>query len=153
MNNMFQVCAKCGTPAITLNKEAVEDKTGKELNLSDKEKIYTCPNPSCEIAYFTKELTFKSEDLFVPLFYKDKSDNVPICYCSNLTRGEIKNAVKNGSKTIDDVQVFTGKNMTGNCKIKNPVGQCCRNAFLYEIEQALGQKPSGFDFKPCSCCS
>lgn len=150
---MFQVCIKCGAPAIQVNKEAVENKLGKELKTSANDKIFACPNASCKTVYFSKEMNLTTAELNKAIFFKDTSDNVFICYCSNLTRGEIKNAVNNGCKTIDEVQDFTGKNITGNCKEQNPLGQCCRNSFLFEIEQALGQKPSGFSFKPCSCCS
>ena len=147
---MFQVCVKCGTPAILVNKEAVENKLGKELTISDNDKLYACPNSNCKIVYFSKTVDIATDELIEPIFFKDSSDSVPICYCSGLTRGEIKNAVNNGCKTIDEVQDFSGKNITGNCKEKNPLGQCCHNSFLFEIQQALDQKPSGFNFKPCS---
>jgi hypothetical protein len=38
-----------------------------------------------------------------------------------LTRGEIKNAVKQGKRTIDEVQAFTQKNITGLCEERNPL--------------------------------
>jgi len=150
---MFRVCKDCGTPAISVNKEAVENKVGQELPTLNSDNIYVCPNPTCKTVYFTNEITLTTKDLNEPIFFKDNSDNVPICYCSNLTRGEIKKAVSKGYKTIEEIQEFTGKNLTGSCKEKNPLGQCCRNIFLYEIEKALGETPSGFSFKPCSCCS
>ncbi len=150
---MFRVCKDCGTPAIFVNKEAVDDKVGPEITTLTHEKIYACPNPNCDTVYFNNEIHLKKADLNVPIFFKDSSDDVPICYCSKLTRGEIKNAVSKGYKTIAQIQEFTGKNLTGNCKEKNPIGQCCRNIFLYEIEKASGESPLGFTFKPCSCCS
>jgi len=149
---MYHVCSICGTPSIEVNKEAVVAMLKTPSIFLGNEKVYTCVNANCEIAYYTNEVSITINELKKPLFFKDKSDNVPICYCSNLTRGEIKDAVNNGSKTIDDVQEFTRKNITGKCKKENPLGQCCRNSFLFEIEQALGQKPTGISFKPCSCC-
>ena len=140
---MFQVCTKCGTPALSVNREAVENKVVRPLEIPVAEKIYVCPNPDCNTVYFSKGINLTTDDVNEPVFFKDNSDNVPICYCSNLTRGEIKNAVGNGCKTINEVREFTGKNITGKCKEMNPLGQCCHNSFLYEIEQALGQKPFG----------
>ena len=81
-------------------------------------------------SYFSKHHTFMTTDLIKPLFFKDNGDNVPICYCSDLTRGEIKNAVKKGKRTISEVQKFTQKNITGLCEERNPLGKCCRNVFL-----------------------
>lgn len=149
---MFQVCPNCGTPAIPVDREAVQNKVGKELTIPTNEKIAVCPNPTCNTVYFSKGIRLKTDDLNEPIFFKDSSDQVPICYCSNLTRGEIKKAVNNGCKTIAEVREYSGKNITGKCQEKNPLGQCCTNSLRYEIEQALGQKPSGFTFKPCSCC-
>jgi len=149
---MFKVCPKCGTPAIPVNREAVENKVGKELTIPTGEKIAVCPNATCSTVYFSKGISFKTDELNAPIFFKDDSDHVPICYCSNLTKGEIKKAVNNGCTTVEEVRKYTGKTTTGNCKEKHPLGQCCTNSFRYEIEQALGQKPSGFTFKPCNCC-
>ena len=68
---------------------------------------------------------------------ENDSDDGFICYCSELTRGEIKNAVKNGHQTIADVRKYTGKNITGQCAEKNPSGKCCGNEFLREIKKAI----------------
>ncbi|MBL6730762.1 MAG: (2Fe-2S)-binding protein [Flavobacteriales bacterium] len=147
---MYIVCPKCGIPSAKVSLEVVKNFT--KVEIPEESDYSVCVNPNCDLAYFSKDKSFRIDKLNELLFFKDKSDNAPICYCSNLTRGEIKNAVKNGSKTIDDVQEHTGKNITGKCKTENPLGQCCRNSFLYEIEQALGQQPTGFSFKPCNCC-
>ena len=149
---MYQVCTKCGTPALPVNREAVDNQVVKKLEIPISEKIYVCPNPKCTTVYFSKQINLQTDDLNEPVFFKDNSDNVPICYCSNLTRGEIKNAVSKGCKTIKEVRDFTGKTITGKCKEKNPLGSCCTNSLFYEINQALGQKPSGFSYIPSSCC-
>ena len=68
---------------------------------------------------------------------KNNGDGDLICYCSELTRGEIKNAVKKGYQTIADVRKYTGKNLTGQCAEKNPSGKCCGSEFLMEIKKAI----------------
>ena len=77
---------------------------------------------------------------------KDNNDaaDAVICYCSDLTRGEMKNAVKNGCRTIGDVRKYTNKNITGQCAEKNPSGTCCHKVFQAEINKAELVKP---------CCS
>jgi len=135
---IIQICPKCGLPAIAVNVEAVSfnvNESSKAL-VDVKNKWSVCVNPDCDCSYFSKRLTFRTSDLIAPLFFKDDSDNVPICYCSNLTRGEIKNAVKNGSKSIDDVQKYTEKDITGLCQARNPLGKCCRNVFLKAISDS-----------------
>lgn len=69
---------------------------------------------------------------------RDSKDRaVVICYCSELTRGEIQAAVKNGCRTIADVRKYTSKNITGQCAEKNPSGKCCGSEFLSEIKKAV----------------
>ena len=68
---------------------------------------------------------------------KNDGDDALICYCSDITRGEIKNAVKSGCRTIADVRKHTNKNITGQCREKNPSGKCCENVFWNEIKKAI----------------
>jgi len=132
---IIQICPQCGIPAISVNDKAVRyNLTNSRKNVMlENLKWSICLNPNCNCSYFSKQQTFYIDDLNKPLFYKDNNDNVPICYCSDLTRGEIKDAVKKGKTTIDEVQDFTHKNITGYCEERNPLGKCCRNVFLREI--------------------
>ncbi|MBU0757781.1 MAG: (2Fe-2S)-binding protein [Nanoarchaeota archaeon] len=48
-----------------------------------------------------------------------------ICYCKNVKKSVIANAIENGAKNIKDIQTMT-KACTGNqCKNLNPKGKCC----------------------------
>jgi bacterioferritin-associated ferredoxin len=135
---IIQVCPQCGFPAIGVNEKAVKFNiiASKTEMINKPSKWSVCNNPDCDCTYFSKNIVFKTTDLNTALFFKDNSDDVPICYCSNLTRGEIQEAVKNGCKTIDDVQNYTRKNITGFCEERNPLGKCCRNVFLKTIANA-----------------
>lgn len=134
---LIQICPQCGFPGIKVNKKAVQNnlkktkQTGIDMNL----KWSICSNPDCSGSYFSKGTVFSTSDLTKPLFYKNKSDKVPICYCAGLTRGEIKDAVANGYKSIKAVHKYTGKNVTGRCDERNPLGKCCRNVFVRTIEE------------------
>jgi len=136
---IIQICPKCGVPAIRVNNKAVMWNLSKSKNITIdlKLKWSICLNPNCNCSFFSKDNVFKTSDLIRPLFFKDSSDNVPICYCSDITRGEIKNAVRNGCKTINEVQAYTKKNITGICEEKNPLGKCCRNVFLKTIKHGI----------------
>ena len=135
---IIQICPLCGLPTVAVNTEAVKFNIiePKKDMVDLKKKWSICVNPDCDCTYFSKHTVFRTADLIVPLFFKDNSDNVPVCYCSNLTRGEIKNAVNNGCKSIDDVQNFTKKDITGLCEERNPLGKCCRNVFLKTISES-----------------
>lgn len=138
---IIQICPECGLPAAAVNVEAVKYNVLESLqdSIDLKNKWSVCINPACECSYFSKTKKVSTKDLNVSLFFKDNSDNVPICYCSNLTRGEIKEAVKNGCKNIDDVQNYSKKDITGMCEERNPLGKCCRNVFLRTISDSLNK--------------
>jgi len=138
---IIQICPKCGLPALAVNVEVVKynviESHQDSIILNNKWSV--CVNPACDCTYFSKTKELNTADLIVPLFFKDKSDNVPICYCSNLTRGEIKEAVRNGCRSIDNVQNYTKKDVTGMCEERNPLGKCCRNVFLRTISDSLNK--------------
>ena len=132
---IIQICPVCGAPGIGVKDLTVRYnlKNSKWILPDKRVKWSICPNPSCNCSYFNKYRKYSESDLINPLFFKDRGDNVPICYCSDLTRGEIKDAVKNDCKTIKDVQKYTKKDITGLCETRNPLGKCCKNAFLKTI--------------------
>lgn len=149
---IIQICPQCGIPAIEVNEKAVRFNiinSKKELIIASS-KWSICNNPNCDCSYFSKNSIFKTSDLNVSLFFKDKSSKTPICYCSNLTRGEIQSAVINGCKTIDDVQNYTKKDITGFCEERNPLGKCCRNIFLKTIKDT-GIDLTNLDSGACKC--
>jgi bacterioferritin-associated ferredoxin len=141
---IIQICPGCGLPGIKVDEMAVKYNLKKPAKAEQdvKHKWSACINPGCECSYFTAGKAFDTSDLVKPLFYKDKSDDVPICYCSDLTRGEIKNAVRKGCQSISEVQKFTKKNITGKCEKRNPLGKCCKQVFLRTIKEEIKSKPS-----------
>jgi len=43
-----------------------------------------------------------------------------VCYCSNVTKGEILNAIRQGAKDINDIRSMTGACTVGRCKELSP---------------------------------
>ena len=43
-----------------------------------------------------------------------------ICYCSNVTRGQIINALENGARNLNDVKRMTGACTLRECKTLSP---------------------------------
>ena len=134
---LIQICPSCGQPGIRVKEDAVKNNivNFKRKHKDSRTKWNICINPGCDSSYFSGKVLFTKSDLRKPLFFKDSSDDVLICYCAGLTRGEIKEAVKNGCKTIKEVQKYTKKNNTGHCETRNPLGKCCRNVFLRTISE------------------
>lgn len=134
--DIINICPKCGNPGIEIEKITLENiiNENKKNKILTKQQYYICSSPKCKISYFSDGVFFLINDIKTPIWYKDSRLEVPICYCSNLTRGEIFQAVKKGCKTIDEIQKYTNKNITGNCNKMNPLGKCCRDVFLYTMK-------------------
>lgn len=45
-----------------------------------------------------------------------------ICYCSNVTKGQIIDAINNGARTMADIRRMTGACTVGKCKELSPRG-------------------------------
>ena len=72
-----------------------------------------------------------------------KNTSEIICYCKNVSRQTIETAIKNGAKTLKDIQKITGACTGNQCKELNPKGVCCSS----DIIPMLPEKK-----KQCSCC-
>ena len=136
---IIKICPECGNPGISVPETAVKYNLiiPDSSLFNSKIKWSICSNPDCNCSYFSKGLKYYNSDLLKPLWFKDEGENVPVCYCSDLSRGEIRNAVKKGCKTIDAVQKYANKNITGLCEQRNPLGKCCRDVFLKTISMSL----------------
>lgn len=136
--DIIEICPSCGGLGIKVEPITVKSMLKDDLKSEFKDNVqwYVCSSENCDTVYFSSDNKYSKNDVRVLIWFKEHTDEVPICYCSNLTEKEIFNAVTNGCKTIDDVQKYTGKNITGKCKTENPLGKCCRNVFLKAIEDA-----------------
>lgn len=103
--------------------------------------FYLCRTPACDVAYYAdgQERVIPKRLLKVPIWFKEQGDDVPICYCSNLSRARILEAVREGYTTIADIRAHTGATRTGECAGKNPTGKCCHQTFQALIDAALGR--------------
>ena len=137
---IIEICPVCKSVGFPVGIETVEPLSGKDFKNSDPSKPAACLEQSCTVTYFCGSEYILKTGIKVPLWYKDESDNVPVCYCPDINRNEIKTAVENRCRTIVDVQAYLGKNVKGKCKRENPLGLYCRNIFLNEIEKLITSK-------------
>lgn len=149
---VIEICPKCNGLGVK-----VELSTVRNLVLEKYKKLVEnnvnwciCSDKKCDVIYFSPNSIYTKSDVKVKVWFKElSSEEVPICYCSNITNFEIMEAVKNGCKSIMDVQNYTKKNITGKCRYKNPLGRCCRDVFLSTLNKSEKDNASNNDY----CCS
>lgn len=64
-------------------------------------------------------------------------DNKLICYCDNVTKGEIIAAMEQGAKTLSDVKRMTGACCSCKCTELNPSGKCCAQDIALVMREYL----------------
>jgi len=69
-----------------------------------------------------------------------------ICYCKQVTKSEIEQAISVGAKTLKDIQETTGACTGNQCKELNPSGRCCSSDI-----NALLSTPEFKNSSSCSC--
>ncbi|MDD4028395.1 MAG: (2Fe-2S)-binding protein [Caldisericia bacterium] len=65
-----------------------------------------------------------------------KDDNTIVCRCADVTLGEIKEAIRKGYTTLDEIKRLTRAGM-GQCQ-----GKTCRNLLLQIIANELHISPT-----------
>ena len=64
-------------------------------------------------------------------------NNEIVCYCSNVTKGQILEALKNGASTLDDIRKLTGACTVAKCKELSPTKKCCAPEIIKIINKYL----------------
>ena len=83
------------------------------------------------------------------LNFKTAPDTTKVCYCNDVTLGEIRAAIKDGAKSVDEIREATGACTGNRCEELNPSGGCCESDIIGILAACTGSKgPSG----KCKCC-
>lgn len=52
-------------------------------------------------------------------------DDEMICWCSRVTAGTIRQAMRDGARTVEDIRRMTEACTVGRCAELSPRGRCC----------------------------
>lgn len=58
-----------------------------------------------------------------------------VCYCSDVTKKQILDALSNGAETIEDIRRVTGACTEGKCKELSPRKKCCSPIIMEVIKE------------------
>ncbi len=61
-----------------------------------------------------------------------------VCYCSQVTKGAVIEAIRNGASSVQVLQEATGAGVGGNCKKLNPSGKCCHTDLRVLLQEYGG---------------
>ncbi|MDD3210876.1 cation transporter [Bacteroides graminisolvens] len=131
------ICNKSGllVPNSVFKSNLKQENLGK-INLEAKN--YICLNPSCSVAYYSKnkKLTIDKSELKRELWFKNGIKRKIICYCNNIDTEQIEKAVNDyGLTTWEQVVLKYRSKAIEKCEILNPTGYCCRENFDNVVKQ------------------
>ena len=94
--------------------------------LTPEDAFRFCPDPTCDVAYFSAAQTYRTGDLKVPVFQKDQAPEVPVCYCFGHTRSDLtQTAAADTAHALEaSIRTHVQAGRCG-CEVNNPQGSCC----------------------------
>lgn len=80
----------------------------------------------------------------LPVKWETAPADTKVCWCNEVSLGEIKKAITDGAKSLEDIREMTGACLGQSCEDKNPSGGCCET----DIRKILalygkGETPGG----------
>lgn len=135
----FEMCPKCRDISVLVPVQTVKrlvENFNTECETCDIGH-YFCLNEDCEVVYFSSEYQYITSDVTVPVYQKDQGEDVPVCYCHNLTRRKIQDMIASGIDPVEHLDERM-KNDGCSCKINNPQGSCCRNNVILYTQSIKG---------------
>ena len=116
------------------------------LEILDPQLPYAfCSNPTCEVVYFSGTQAFQPGALKVPVFQKDPSPDVSVCYCFGWTRERLIRADFEDQHPAEQIREHVQANRCG-CEVNNPQGVCCLGNITTFLRTLTRLKGSAHDF-------
>lgn len=120
-------CPVCGNAGRRVSALTLDNHIPSHLRKDFGNEATFCLNPSCEVIYCDSAgKIIRKGETKIPVTVKDAGDDVPVCYCFQFKRSDIRRDLKEKGKT--DIPDQIKKNVQEgrcDCERKNPQGACC----------------------------
>ena len=127
-------CGKKGKPvAVVTVKSLVRNHTRVPASVSYE----FCRTPDCDVVYFSDQAVFTKPDVKVRVGVKETADPVPLCYCFDYSREDVRRDIETAGMTriLDDIKAEIQGGFCA-CEVKNPSGACCLGDITRAIQEA-----------------
>jgi copper chaperone CopZ/bacterioferritin-associated ferredoxin/CRISPR/Cas system-associated endoribonuclease Cas2 len=96
-----------------------------------KKQNYICYNSDCETVYYNEnKMIIDHSELKREVWFKKVAKRKIICYCNNIDKEQIREAIKNYNfESWEDITSHYRKKVIEKCEVLNPTGYCCRDTF------------------------
>lgn len=135
-------CPRCGEKGkpVSLATVGAMAKTELEAFKLSAEEYNLCRNRDCPVVYYAEEVQLEKRDLRVPVNFKERNYEGPVCYCFNHTvasiRAEIQTKGHSTAQAMINQEVKAGRCA---CEVKNPAGTCCLGDVTRAVQAVMAQ--------------
>jgi hypothetical protein len=137
-------CPECGRRGRSVDIVTLKSllTPGARATLKPQTRYAFCREPSCAAVYFADGQVYRTQDVAVPVFQKDPSPAVPVCYCFGWTRARIREeSTRLGrSKAAAAISAHVRAGRCA-CELTNPQGSCCLANVLGVARSAAAALP------------
>jgi len=137
------LCPRCGekgkpVPLATVGAMAKTEVEAVKLSALEY-KI--CRNRDCPVVYYAREIQIEKSELRVPVNFKERNYEGPVCYCFNHTVASIRAEITSiGHSTAQAMITQQVKAARCACEVKNPAGTCCLGDVIQAVQAITTSK-------------
>ena len=130
-----------------VGRQTVESLVTPEVmaNLTPQ-PYYFCGAPDCDTVYVSAlgDHVITKDQLTVRVGIKETEDPIPLCYCFNYDRKDLRDDIRLRGDT-DIQKIITARVKAGECRceVTNPSGGCCLGTVSKEIKHARALQDQG----------
>ena len=128
-------CPACGAKGRSVSTLTVKSLVRDHTRVPASDTYLFCRTADCEVVYFSDQAVFRKPDLKVRVGIKESEDPVPLCYCFDYTRADVRRELEDlGTSSIPErikTEVQAG---FCACEVKNPSGNCCLGDIAHAIQ-------------------
>lgn len=126
-------CGKKGKPVATLT---VKSLVRGHTRVTPGSYLF-CRTPDCDVVYFSEAVGLRKSDVKVRVGLKESKDPVPLCYCFDYSRADIRKDVEERDSTgiLERIKAEVKAGYCA-CEVKNPSGDCCLGDITRAIQEA-----------------
>ena len=108
-----------------------------------------CPDPLCEIVYFSPGDTYTVQDLRVPVWQKEPAGARMICYCFGENETDIRREIeeRGASQAAERVRAHITAGRCA-CELRNPRGACCLGDIIAAVKRIAAAVETGIRTEP-----
>lgn len=130
-------CPNCGKKGRSVATLTVKSLVRNHTHVAPSGAYLFCRTPDCDVVYFSESATFTKAELKVRVGIKETEDPLPLCYCFDYSRADIRRDIEQlgSTKVPDEIKAEIEAGLCA-CEVKNPSGVCCLGDVIRAVQEA-----------------